>query len=54
VRTLVLALATAGMLAGIATPAVAAAAGPKIPDLTDCHEVNRLLGIDNVRDCSGS
>lgn len=53
-RTLLLALVTAGLLAGIAGPAAASIPGPGIPNLSDCHEVNRLLGIDNVRDCSNS
>ncbi len=53
-RALVLALVTAGLLAGTASSASAARPGPSIPDLTDCHAVNDLLGIDNVRDCSGS
>lgn len=32
----------------MAAPA-AAVAGPTIP--TDCHSLNKLLHIDNVRDC---
>lgn len=52
-RALVLAFVAAGLLAGTAS-ASAARLGPPIPDVTDCHAVNDLLGIDNVRDCSGS
>jgi len=40
------------LLAASALSAPVALAQPPIPDLTDCHEVNELLHIDNVRDCN--
>lgn len=52
-RALVLALVAASLLAGTTT-ASAARIGPPIPDLSDCHAVNDLLGIDNVRDCDNN
>ena len=48
-RRLVLAAAALTLLGG----GVAAAAPPEVPKLPkDCHELNDLLGIDNVRDCN--
>jgi hypothetical protein len=43
-----LALATLFVASALAAPA-AAVAGPELP--TNCHELNKLLHIDNVRDC---
>lgn len=42
-----LATALLGVSAGTAL------AAPPVPDPRNCHEVNKALGIDNVRDCSG-
>jgi hypothetical protein len=47
-KTLVALFLTASALA-----APVALAVPPIPDVTDCHELNKLLHIDNVRDCNG-
>ena len=47
-------LLAVGSLGAVASPAVAATAGPDLPKIPqNCHEWNDLLGIDNVRDCSG-
>lgn len=47
------ALALAFTAAALVAPATALAAPPiKIP--TNCHELNDLLGIDNVRSCDGA
>jgi hypothetical protein len=53
-RKVLVTLLAIGSLGAIASPAVAATSGPPLPQIPkDCHEWNDLLGIDNVRDCSG-
>ncbi len=49
-RKTVLTLALAAAFAG--ATAAPALAGPPLPTVPkDCHELNALLHIDNVRDC---
>lgn len=52
-RRVVVAALTGAVLGAFAAPALAAPDLPKVPNVRDCHEMNKLLGIDNVRDCSG-
>jgi hypothetical protein len=52
-KLMIAAFAAAALIpAGTAT---AATAGPDLPSIpTNCHELNDLLGIDNVRSCDGA
>jgi hypothetical protein len=50
VRKPLLVVALVGLLSGLgAAPALAAPPIPSVP--TNCHELNDLLGIQNVMDC---
>lgn len=44
-------LLAAVLLSGVLATAGTASAGTPIPNPTDCHQLNALLHIDNVRDC---
>ena len=50
-RRVVLVALTAGLLAGAGAPALAGPKLPKLPDPSNCQEVQDFLGIDNVREC---
>ena len=50
-RRLLVAVAVVGLLTGAAGAASAAPGLPTVPK--NCHEVNELLHIDNVRSCDG-
>jgi hypothetical protein len=47
-------LLAAALVGGAAAAASAQSLVPQLPDPTDCHQVNALLHLDNVRDCDGS
>ena len=49
-RKTVLTLALVGLFAGL--PAAPALAGPEVPSVPqDCRDYQKLLGIENVKDC---
>lgn len=52
-RRAVLVLAVGAVVAG-GSAATASVIPGGLPDPRDCHQMNKLLHIDNVRDCSGS
>ncbi|MFN2538559.1 MAG: hypothetical protein ABR549_10470 [Mycobacteriales bacterium] len=43
--------ATAAMTVPLVASAAAQTPVPGVPDPTDCHAMNKLLHIDNVRNC---